>query len=372
MRERTSERSETEERGSGRTSVADIRDGFRGAKRDTPPPVKPIRLASLDTSLRGRSDLEKQSAICSNAFTLLWFRLSAGYEIPGFFAAFLNVFPAPVWCVLIPVGVEARMILIAKLEMPWKILASGFLMVLSGGFFTAHMLLDYSVAGASGNPSPIPTLEDITAHYHGKPNSNRLKTMSLGAMKKYFSDSGKSETLSKEEQANLDTVVKWSEAGGPEAEFWTLDPEKPGEYKPGPILTIFENNCTECHSPKGKKADAPLDTFKGATKFTKPDPGMDMGRLLTISHIHLLGMSLMFLGAGLFFAATRYPSNLRSVLIGLGFISIALDIGGWWLVKLYGALFAPVVMAGGILMGVAFALIVFLTLRDIWVAKDPA
>jgi len=34
---------------------------------------------------------------------------------------------------------------------------------------------------------------------------------------------------------------------------------------------------------------------------------------------------------GIIFAATRYPSNLRSVLIGMGFISIAMDIGGWWL-----------------------------------------
>ncbi len=264
------------------------------------------------------------------------------------------------------------MLLIAKMEMPWKILASGFLMILSGGFFTAHMLLDYSVAGASGNPSPIPTLEDITAHYHGKPNSNRLKTMSLGSMKKYFSDSGKTEVLSAEEQAKLDLLVKWTEERAPIKDFWTVDPENPEKHKPGPILTILQDNCTSCHSAEGKKKDAPLDTYIAVTKFTKPDPGMDMGRLLTISHIHLLGMSLMFLGAGLFFAATRYPSNLRSLLIGAGFISIAMDIGGWWLVKLYGAPFAMLVMGGGVLMGLSFALIVFLTLRDIWVAKDPA
>ena len=125
------------------------------------------------------------------------------------------------------------MFLISKLEFPWRVLATGFLVVLSGGFFAAHMLLDYSVAGAAGaKPKPpIPTLEDITAHYHGKPNSNRLRTMCEGSMRKYFSESGKSNDLTKEEQEKFDIVVNWSMAGAPEKDYWTPDPEKPGKHK---------------------------------------------------------------------------------------------------------------------------------------------
>jgi hypothetical protein len=133
------------------------------------------------------------------------------------------------------------------------------------------------------------------------------------------------------------------------------------------------HGCVDCHAPdstmKGNKHESPLDTFESVSKYTKPDTGMDSSRLLSLSHIHLLGMGMMFLLVGVAVALTRFPSRLRSILVFCGPLAILLDIFGWWGVKWFGAPVSPVVMLSGALMFGTFMFSVALALYDLWLRK---
>ena len=250
------------------------------------------------------------------------------------------------------------------LSLPWKLLISMFLIVLSSGFVVSELYLMHTTEMADGKEGM--SLDDITLTFHGGQGKTRLKTQALGAMKKYFSAEEEPTKLTADEKADLDKVVEWNDKGAPENEYWDLT-EK--EKKPGPIFSIMEKHCFDCHSPEGKKKDIPFNTFSGVKKFTKPDTGMDTGRLLMLSHVHLLGMGMMFLLAGAFVAASVWPAWIRAVVIVGGLGSVLIDIFGWWGVKLGGASYSPVVMFGGVLMGGCFAAAVFIAFFDLWIRK---
>jgi hypothetical protein len=258
------------------------------------------------------------------------------------------------------------------LELPWKLLITLFLIVLSSGFVVSEMYLMHTTK-VSADKSEFVGLDDITLTFYGDPKGTRLKHMVLGPMKKYFSDD-EAETLKPAEQHDLDAVVAWSDNKAPELEYW--DPKEKAE-KPAQIFNIFyTHNCFNCHAPdatmKGNKKDSPLDTYAGVSKFTKPNTGMDKGRLLMLSHVHLLGMGMMFLLAGAAVAMSVWPKWIRCALIVGGLSSILFDIFGWWAVKYGGGAWSPVVMLGGAMMAASFGGSVFVAMYDLWIRKTPA
>jgi len=261
--------------------------------------------------------------------------------------------------------------LIHELDWPKKLLATSFIVVLSCGFFAAHALLHYTFSQSSGKESLVPGTPEIVKHFYGDREQTRFRKMVLGPMKKYFTENPDEQPkgqakLTASEQADLDKVVAWNDRGAPEAEYWDTATKKHIEI--GAILN--SHGCFECHAVDARgteaKADAPLETFAGISKFTKQDTGLGEGQLLMLTHVHLLGMGLMFLGLSAFFAFTAWPAWLRGWLIFAGFASILLDISGWWMVKGQGAPWAWLVILGGILMGVAFGAIALLTIVGTW------
>lgn len=249
------------------------------------------------------------------------------------------------------------------LELPHKVLATGFLVTLSCGFFVSHLYLHHEIAGEKD--TFVPSLKQIAVHFHGEPGTTRLKKMVQGPMKKYFSAGQDTKDLAPDEQKEFEAVIDWNDRGAPEAEYWD-----PASKSPGKILNIIYDRCVDCHSPtathKHAKKDSPLDTYPDIVKFTKEDLGMDEGRLLMLSHVHLLGMGLMFLGLGIAVALSGYGKGVRVALIAAGFASVLVDIGGWWAVKYFGPGWAWTVMAGGLLMGLAFGLGTLAALVDLW------
>lgn len=256
-------------------------------------------------------------------------------------------------------------------DLPRKVLATGFLVVLSCGFAVAHLYLHHAVDKEDGHEDFVPTLRDITLHFHGEPGVSRLKSKVLGSMKVNFSAAENPNVLTSEEQADLDAVLAWNAKGGPEDEYWNPKDHQEARRIQGLLL---DRGCLDCHSPDatetGNKKDSPLDTYAAIAKYLKPNTGLDAGTLLMLSHVHLLGMGLMFLGVGVFVAASRYSARGRALLIGGGFLAVLLDIGGWWAVKWGGAVCAPVVLAGGALMGVTFSVSVAAVLWELWGKKS--
>ncbi|HYG75666.1 MAG TPA: phage holin family protein [Planctomycetota bacterium] len=258
-----------------------------------------------------------------------------------------------------------------KLDLAWKLLITMFLIVLSSGFAVAELYLLHTTEMVDGEKGM--SLDDITLQFYGSPVPTMITKVN-GTMKKYFAETGEEKDLTDEDKADIQKVVEWVEKGAKEEEYEFTDPEE-NKKKSGPIGKIFNNHgCYDCHSAeatmKGNKKDAPLDTWAGVSKYIKPNTGMDKGRLLALSHIHLLGMGMMFLLAGAAVALSAWPKGIKCALIVGGLGSILLDIFGWWGVKWFGAPLAPVVMAGGILMAVSFGGSVFVALYDLWLRRD--
>src|SRR4051812_44172766 len=166
---------------------------------------------------------------------------------------------------------------LASLNMAWKLLISGFLIVLSCGFAVAHMYLDHVTEMADGKPGL--SMDDITFQFYGDRTKTTLKKMVNGSMKKFFSETSEPEKLTPEEQADLNTVLAWNDSGAKEEGFW--NPKNHDDKNAKLVLNVIDRHgCLGCHGPDGKKfKDAPLDTFTAVSRVTRGDEGMDVGRL---------------------------------------------------------------------------------------------
>jgi len=256
---------------------------------------------------------------------------------------------------------------LSDLDFPLRLAISMFLVVLTSGFAVSELYLMHTTEMADGKPGL--SLDDITFQFHGSGEA-RLAMQVRGPMKKYFTESEDESKLKSEELADIEKIVAWCQKGAPRDEYESDDKEK---NKTLVANILFQHGCVDCHEPgatmKGNKHDSPLDCFEHVCKFTKPDTGMDAGRLLSLSHIHLLGMGMMFLLVGVAVALTRFPSRLRAILVFCGPLAILLDIFGWWGVKWYGATVSPMVMFSGALMFGTFVFSVVLSLYDLWLRK---
>jgi hypothetical protein len=253
-----------------------------------------------------------------------------------------------------------------QLDAPAKWLSTSLVAVLGAGFLVSELYIVTTIAPADGRPGV--SLDDVTFTYHGDRTMSVLKAKAQGTMKRYFSAAEDPRRLTPEEQADLERLAAWSETGAPEVDFW--DPAA-RRKKPGPILLLLErHSCLDCHSPLsttiGNKKDSPLTTYADVARYAQPGTGMATRRLLALSHIHLLGIGLIFLLTGAAVSRTRFSQRLRAGLVVAGPASVLMSIGGWWAVKYGGALFSPLVVLGGLAMLVAFACSATAVLVDLW------
>ncbi len=262
--------------------------------------------------------------------------------------------------------------LLRDFDLPHKILITGFLLVLSTGFGVAQIYLRYTTSKADGVDGL--GMDDITATYHGLPNNTAFKKNVLGAMNHYFGESQDPGTpLTAEEKADVDACVAWNNAGAPENGYWDMELKEKTKDKKYIHRIMLNRGCYDCHAAdatmKGNKKDSPLDTYVGMAKVLKPDTGMPVHRLLSLMHIHLLGMGMMITLVVTALSFTSWPSKWKTALILAGLSSVILDVCGWAAVKWGGGNFAPIVMLGGAMMAASFGLSVALTLYDIWLKK---
>lgn len=259
-----------------------------------------------------------------------------------------------------------------EFDLPHKLLITGFLLVLSSGFGVAQIYLRYTTSKADGVDGL--GIDDITATYHGLPGNTAFKKNVLGAMNHYFSESqNPGEKLTAEEQADVDACVAWNNAGAKEDGYWDPELKEKTKDKKYVYRILLNRGCLDCHAAdatmKGNKKDSPLDSYTGMAKVLKPDTGMPVHRLLSLMHIHLLGMGMMITLVMTALSFTTYPSKYKTPLIVAGLTSVIFDVCGWAAVKFGGGAFAPIVMAGGAMMAGSFGLSVALTLYDIWLKK---
>ncbi len=94
--------------------------------------------------------------------------------------------------------------------------------------------------------------------------------------------------------------------------------------------------------------------------------------LAQLAHIHLLGFSLLLLAIGSLFCLTRLNSGAKTFLVTLLFISFLGDIAGLNLTRFVSPGFAWLTMIAGTTIGICLALMILRVLWELWVPRTVA
>ncbi|HVS27787.1 MAG TPA: hypothetical protein VHE58_10940 [Burkholderiales bacterium] len=233
---------------------------------------------------------------------------------------------------------------LSTLPTPVRVLFTCFLLTIGIGYITALIYL-YFVDVAPHLKMGMNIIQGIAMKYHGTPGGSRLEAALRGPM------------ADRASPAEKQAIIGWIRSGSPAEGFAS-------------IRHTFENNCMACHSPKSGLPVPPLTTFEEVRKFTEVDTGTSVSQLARVSHIHLFGISIIFLLTGSIFALSEISPNLRILIIVVPYLAIWADIGAWWVTK-YEPFFAWAVLIGGLLMGLALATQILISLWAMWL-RTPA
>src|SRR5215831_1590536 len=237
------------------------------------------------------------------------------------------------------------MMSLRDLPVTLRALFSSFLIVIGIGYLMALsylFLVDIEPHHQEGQ-GPV---EGISEKYHGSSTDTRLEAALKGTM---------ADKLTTEER---DQVFQWIRVGA------TAD----GYAKIEPILT---QKCGICHSARSGLPISPLTSFEDVQKVTKTDTGLSLLQLAKVSHIHLFGISIMFVLTGTIFSLSVTPVWFRVAVLVVPYLAIIMDIGSWWATKYYDPVFAYIVLIGGAFMGLAMACQILVSLWDMWIAPLP-
>lgn len=230
------------------------------------------------------------------------------------------------------------------LPMGVRTLYTGTLIVLGTGYLFAMIYIFASHAGRDGDP--MLSVKDLIIAYSGSKADTRLESALKGPMA----------TMLPESERNV--IVAWVRAGVDEQEY-----DKS-------IHPIVEKRCDSCHG--GSNPHIPtLSDYQGLIAMAEEDHGMDIFTLVRVSHIHLFGITfIFFIVSSIFCHAYMRPLWLKCIVILTPFVAILFDIGSWYLTKIFEP-FAWIVMISGGFMGLAFAIMVVVSLYQMWIYRIP-
>ncbi len=238
------------------------------------------------------------------------------------------------------------MISLRNLPLTLRALFSSFLIVIGIGYLMALsylFLVDVEPHQQAGQG----VVEGISEKYHGSTSGTRLEAALKGTM---------ADKLTAEER---DRVFQWIRAGA------TAD----GYAKIEPLIT---QKCAICHSAQSGLPISPLTSFEDVQKVATPDTGLSLLQLARVSHVHLLGISIIFVLTGAIFSLSVTPIWFRVAVLVIPYLAIIMDIGSWWATKYYDPVFAYIVLIGGAFMGLAMACQILVSLWDMWIAPFTA
>lgn len=226
-----------------------------------------------------------------------------------------------------------------QLPLTLRALFSSFLLLMGIGYLMALSYL-FLVDVEPHQKMGMGLVAGIDMNYHGTSGGTRLEAALRGVM------------ADRIDPQDRDRVLRWVRDGAPEAGYEAVKP-------------IFDKSCVTCHSPSSGLPIPPLTDFQEIQKVTQIDAGPSIAQLARVSHIHLFGISIIFLLTGAIFSLSETPLWLRVSLVVIPYLAILADIGSWWLTK-FDPVFGIVVIIGGALMGLALAGQILISLWEMW------
>ncbi len=226
-----------------------------------------------------------------------------------------------------------------------KLLYTAFLLLMGVGYLMALVYLYTSFEGYDDKPGV--SIEDIVYNYYGNRSGTRLEAAIRGPMAGYI-----------QQAEDRHQIVAWLQSGAPERGY--RDTVRP----------IFERSCLQCHSPASGLDVPDLSTYEGIQSVAEVDTGESLHTLMKLSHIHLFGVGLVALGIGLIFRLAALATWFKATLMVLPFAVIFVDILAWFLTK-WDPVYAYTVVAAGILLGLAWAGQILISLYQLWFLRAP-
>lgn len=233
-------------------------------------------------------------------------------------------------------------------ELPYsmRVLYTAALIILGLGYIFGLIYVVHTYAGRDGNPSSL-SYEDLVIAYSGSGKGSRLESALRGPM---------SSMLPPDE---INVIIGWVQQGADRTKY-------EAEIKP-----TIDKRCMTCHD--GSNPHLPnLNGFDNVKKVTEKDTGTELFTLVRVSHIHMFGITFIFFLMGTIFShAYVRPVWLKCALMALPFVSLVTDILSWYMTKVYHP-FAWVVMAGGAVTGMSFAIMWAISMWQMWFGRPPA
>ncbi|WP_020485098.1 hypothetical protein [Methylomonas sp. MK1] len=221
-----------------------------------------------------------------------------------------------------------------------KLLFTGYLTTIAAGYLMALIQILFTHGMADGKFGL--SMDDIVYSYYGDRSGSVLESKLNGSMK-----------YNAPEQERF-KIIQWVRDGGDEAVYNK-------EIKP-----IVEQFCTGCHGANaGSLPD--FTKFENLKKLTESNEGATFQSLTRLSHIHLFGISFIFMFVGIIFSfSTGVPCKYKYPAIVMPYLFLLIDIASWWLTKL-NPHFALLVLFAGAGLGVSFAFMWTVSMYQMWI-----
>ncbi len=93
---------------------------------------------------------------------------------------------------------------------------------------------------------------------------------------------------------------------------------------------------------------------------------LSWAKLIGISHSHIFGFFVIYSVLGLLLACSDAPEQLKCYLVSFALWAGIFDVGSWWLIKEYSAVFEYVSMAAASASGIATLLTFYFLTQSFW------
>lgn len=228
-------------------------------------------------------------------------------------------------------------------DTPIKVLFTGYLCTVGIGYLFALIQILFTHGMADGKFGL--SVDDIVYSYYGNRSGTVLELKLNGSMKNNASEQERFEIMQ-----------------------WVRDGADIDDYKDEGVDKIIESRCATCHN---KKASGIPDftKFEALKALTTQDEGATFESLTRVSHIHLFGISFIFMFVGLIFSfAETTSTKYKCIAIGMPYAFLIADILSWWLTKIH-PMFAWLVILAGMGMGVSFMFMWVTSILEMWLFK---
>ena len=228
-------------------------------------------------------------------------------------------------------------------DTPIKVLFTGYLCTVGIGYLFALIQILFTHGMADGKFGL--SVDDIVYSYYGNRSGTVLETQLNGPMKENAPDQERFK------------IMEWVRNGA--------DSEA---YKDDGIEKIIESRCVMCHNKEASGVPN-FSNFEGLKPYTTQDTGATFASLTRVSHIHLFGISFIFMFVGLIFSFAETPTTqYKCIAIGMPYGFLIADIMSWWLTKIH-PMFAWLVIFAGMGMGISFMFMWVTSILEMWLFK---